>query len=380
MRFLPALLLSFLGASTGIWLLFVLLARLTGAEITPWNPNGGGVSEDRLFDITRATATVAGVLGAVFAILYAYRKQRVEESDSRRKDSELLSKRFQEAANQLGHERPPVRLAGVYAMSKLADDWPEQRQECVDVLCAYLRLPSPDGASAEETESDGVVRRAIFDQIRLKTDRDLPGRQSWSDLRLDLSGIVARNLDFFYCRFENLILDRAEISESVSFHMCEVSGFVSASDLTVSGTLNLGLSGTGRVNLWKLSIKNGGRVYLGQETPAEVPFNQPKLTISYAKVDEGGSLRISVGSGAPRGHVALRGSVINGELAVYGRGYRPIPGAINISDVTTKGDGEIGFQKELLDNPDIIKPRPTSSPELKVMTFMVTDWEVVETD
>lgn len=380
MRFLPALLLSFLGASTGIWLLFVLLARLTGAEITPWNPSGGRVAEDRLFDITRATATVAGVLGAVFAILYAYRKQRVEEADSRRKDSELLSKRFQEAANQLGHERPPVRLAGVYAMSKLADDWPEQRQECVDVLCAYLRLPSPDGASAKQAESDGVVRRAIFDQIRLKTERDLPRRQSWSDLRLDLSGIFARNLDFFHCRFENLVLDRAEISESVSFQMCELSGFLSASDLTVSGTLNLGLSGTGRVNLWRIKIKKGGRVYLGQETAEEVPFDQPKLTINYAKVDEGGSLQISVGSGAPKGHVTLYGSTIYGELAVYGQGYRPTPASINISDVTTKGEGRIGFQKELLENPDMIKPRPISSPELKVMTFLVGEWEVVETD
>ena len=38
-----------------------------------------------------------------------------------------------------------VRLAGVYAMAGLADDWPENRQTCVDVLCGYLRMPyEPD--------------------------------------------------------------------------------------------------------------------------------------------------------------------------------------------------------------------------------------------
>jgi hypothetical protein len=30
-------------------------------------------------------------------------------------------------------------------MAALADDWPENRQTCIDVLCAYLRLPfEPD--------------------------------------------------------------------------------------------------------------------------------------------------------------------------------------------------------------------------------------------
>ena len=57
-----------------------------------------------------------------------------------------LNERFATAADKLGSDKPPaVRLAGVYAMAGLADDWPENRQTCVDVLCAYLRLPyEPD--------------------------------------------------------------------------------------------------------------------------------------------------------------------------------------------------------------------------------------------
>jgi hypothetical protein len=49
-----------------------------------------------------------------------------------------LNERFAAAAGQLGSDKPPeVRLAGVYAMAGLADDWAENRQTCVDVLCAY---------------------------------------------------------------------------------------------------------------------------------------------------------------------------------------------------------------------------------------------------
>jgi hypothetical protein len=30
-------------------------------------------------------------------------------------------------------------------MAGLADDWEENRQACADVLCAYLRMPQPQG-------------------------------------------------------------------------------------------------------------------------------------------------------------------------------------------------------------------------------------------
>jgi hypothetical protein len=57
-----------------------------------------------------------------------------------------LNERFATAAEQLGSDKPPaVQLAGVYAMAGLADDWKENRQTCVEVLCAYLRMPyEPD--------------------------------------------------------------------------------------------------------------------------------------------------------------------------------------------------------------------------------------------
>src|SRR5215831_9171348 len=85
-----------------------------------------------------------------------------------------LNERFATAADQLGSDKPPaVRLAGVYAMAGLADDWPENRQTCVDVLCAYLRLPyDPDpGDEADPAEwaayrANGEVRYTVIRLIR----------------------------------------------------------------------------------------------------------------------------------------------------------------------------------------------------------------------
>ena len=66
-----------------------------------------------------------------------------------------LNERFATSAGQLGSDKPAaVQLAGVYAMAGLAEDWEENRQTCVDVLCGYLRLPyDPDpGDGADPAE------------------------------------------------------------------------------------------------------------------------------------------------------------------------------------------------------------------------------------
>jgi hypothetical protein len=80
-------------------------------------------------------ASVAGA-GALVALVVAYRRQRVAEDRT-----PVFNERFATIAAELGDDKPAVRLAGVHAMAGLADDWMENRQTCVDVLCTYLRLP-----------------------------------------------------------------------------------------------------------------------------------------------------------------------------------------------------------------------------------------------
>src|SRR5215813_4516728 len=78
----------------------------------------------------------------------------------RRTSKDTLNARFATAADKLGSEAPAVRLAGVYAMAGLADDWPENRQTCVDVLCGYLRLPYDPDPGEDVTPAERAVYRA----------------------------------------------------------------------------------------------------------------------------------------------------------------------------------------------------------------------------
>jgi hypothetical protein len=118
-----------------------------------------------------------------------------------------LNERFATAAGQLGSDKPSaVRLAGVYAMAGLADDWPENRQTCVDVLCAYLRMPyEPDpGEDAPVPErlafrASREVRHTVIrvTAAHLKADTAVP----WRGLSLDFTGVVFDGGDFRGARF-----------------------------------------------------------------------------------------------------------------------------------------------------------------------------------
>lgn len=136
--------------------------------------------------LVRSTVLAAGLPAGIFAIVYSYRKQRVEEAAGRRADAENLSKRYQDAAEQLGHDSPAVRLAGAYAMSRLADEDQSQRRTIVSVLCAYLRMPYDlRKAQPGEREVRHTVMRIIADHL---SNTDSP--TTWCGMDLDFTGAV----------------------------------------------------------------------------------------------------------------------------------------------------------------------------------------------
>lgn len=205
-------------------------------------------------DVTRVALTVVAGVGGVVALVIAYRRQRDLEQSR-------FVERFGAAAAQLGATDVAVRIAGVYAMAGVADESDgHRRQQCIDVLCGYLRLPydAEHGASGrtklviktqreagDETEehieyrqNDREVRATI---IRVIADHLHPtAEQSWSDYHfdfrtahlenVDLSGVVLRGLarfdnatfygtaNFRYTDFSNLAFHKATFHGTANFH------------------------------------------------------------------------------------------------------------------------------------------------------------------
>ena len=162
--------------------------------------------------------TLIGTLTAQYLGHRATNKQL--ERTFAEQHTRTLNERFATAAEQLGSDKPAVRLAGVHAMAALADDWEENRQVCVDVLCAYLRLPDEPDSSRDALEPQGQafqanreVRHTVIRVIAARLRKD--AATSWQGLDLDFTGVVFDGGDFSSVQFS---------SGTVSFREARFSG------------------------------------------------------------------------------------------------------------------------------------------------------------
>lgn len=200
-------------ASVIIWAVMVGLV-VTGAYLVIYH----GVLMPKVEPVADSTVlsmalTIAAGTGGLVLLVVNYRKQHdLEES--------RFMERFGAAAAQLGHEDVAVRLAGVYALVGVAERtrYRGQIQQCIDVLCGYLRLPyEPNvvdehqtgeviirpGEDAENVrrekhykfrQNDEVVRQAILAVINAHLQRG--SRYKWSSFDFDFSGVHFENVYF----------------------------------------------------------------------------------------------------------------------------------------------------------------------------------------
>ncbi|MEV6448325.1 pentapeptide repeat-containing protein [Amycolatopsis sp. NPDC051716] len=182
---------------------------------------------ERLEALKVVLAVVAGI-GAVVALTVAYRKQRDAELAEYREDAKAYADRFGKAADQLGSAEYVVRTGGVYALAELADEWIDGRQTCIDLLCAYVRMPYvADTASADYSDGNREVRRIIIRVIRNHL-RDDWSAVSWRGYRFSFEGAVFDCGDFSKAHFRG---------GNVTFHKARfVAGHVEFQDAEFEGT------------------------------------------------------------------------------------------------------------------------------------------------
>lgn len=182
----------------------------------------------RLDAVRTGLAAGAGA-GAAAGLMLAFRRQHHQEvaTDLTNRDAteRRITELYTKAVEQLGNEKAPVRLGGLYALERLAQDNPAQRQTIVNVICAYLRMPfapeAPDSEAAEapgEPEAEGksggisdswrqerqvrlTAQRILADHLRIDWFEGRPaqgpvGPEFWPDMRLDLTGATLIDLNF----------------------------------------------------------------------------------------------------------------------------------------------------------------------------------------
>jgi uncharacterized protein YjbI with pentapeptide repeats len=175
--------------ATVLWRLVLIVVIATGVAVGITFGSDHPSLSSALNVEKLALAVVAGAAAAVGLVVTYRRQLTLEQGD--------LKDRFERAAGQLGHGSAAVRLAGVVAMARLADEWADERQMCVGVLCAYLRVSSrtAGGEDVGEPEVRQTIVRSIAERLRADA------RVSWSGCDLDFTGVTFDGADFSDVRF-----------------------------------------------------------------------------------------------------------------------------------------------------------------------------------
>lgn len=271
-RRLKATLIWVLGAAAAVILIIFVLV------VGPWlltRPAPGLTTEQLKARNDARTTLVQAVGGLVLAggLIATYRTYRLNKSQQ-------VTDTYTKAVEQLGHNQAPVRLGALYSLAQLGQDNLQRRQMVVDVLCAYLRMPSPPLVSAanitpyggrnmqatdpdDTAESDATPSRDLAQewQVRRTAQRLLAahlrsptswknaqtrhasrGDNFWPGISLDLTGTTLVDFDFHFASLVDANFSNATFDGTAEFRLAEFKnsawfdGATFRGDASFSGT------------------------------------------------------------------------------------------------------------------------------------------------
>ena len=199
--------------------------------------------------------------------------------------------RYTKAVEQLGDEKAPIRIGGVYTLVGLVDEWLEEDklsederikegQVIINSLCAYIRSPFTLAARYDELSEDNPSSNGIYkdnqqkfyaDKAEFKAEADvrlgiikeihdrLQGSKentpnTWSDFEYDFSGST-----FFY----PIDLTNSYYAKPINFRGSTYKGRADFGDSTYKGRADFGDSTYQGGVYFRGSIYKGGVYFRG---------------------------------------------------------------------------------------------------------------------
>ena len=203
-----------------LWIILIIIAVSIGVALSLvyWKDLHG--TQDSLGTTIR---TVALVIGGVSAAILAMWRSRVAERQATTGQQGLLNDRYQKGAEMLGNEVLAVRLGGVYALQRLAEEHPKQYHvQVMRLFCAFARHPTRQNESNSPVEmtsrhsdpllpeSEGIREdvQAVMEAIGYRGEEGIVlERQSQFQLNL-------RGADIRYARLNKANLAGADLTNT----------------------------------------------------------------------------------------------------------------------------------------------------------------------
>ena len=115
--------------------------------------------------------------------------------------------RYTKAVEQLGDEKAPIRMGGVYTLVGLVDEWLEEKslsdderfkegQVIINNLCAYIRSPFTLASHYDELSQDSPTPEGIYKDKKEEFYIDKAILDSEADVRLSIINQIHKNIQW----------------------------------------------------------------------------------------------------------------------------------------------------------------------------------------
>lgn len=205
---------------------------------------------------------IAGLIALPVAIwrgIAADRQSKATQSQVETAQHSLLNERYQKGAEMLGNKILSVRLGGIYALQRLAEEYPEQYHiQIMQLFCQFVCYPTNDEDIMKVPKSDEWVppmredveavitaisnrnerQVKVEEEIGFRPDLSYVKLQAVNIVSMDLSELIFRRTDFCGSVFRCMNLSGIDFSDS---QLCKVA-FIN-SDLSDACFTRANLSG-----------------------------------------------------------------------------------------------------------------------------------------
>ncbi len=244
--------------NTGYALAVAVLCTLAATGLlclTFWGWLSGGESGSTT--IRNLALVAAGLIALPLAIWRGFVAAR--QANTARQS--LLNERYQKGAEMLGSEVLTVRLGGVYALQRLAEEYPELYHiQIMRLFCSFFRLPTKDQSSRpQEMEvqaaGPGTIRQdveAVIEAINTRAGAQIEVERK-AGLRLDLRGADLRGAQFLDADLSHAYFQHANLSQT-NFADTNLSDtFFTSADLSGAIFANVNFS---KARFWNAKLPN----------------------------------------------------------------------------------------------------------------------------
>lgn len=214
-------------AGAGLVILGTVFVVLPGVVVDHDLAGASVAAQDRLKAVNDVRTTLLQVVGGLVVLFGAYatwRQLRVSQDGLRATQEGYVTDRFSRAVDQLGSDKLDVRIGGLHALWRIAEQSARDREAIISIQAAYLRthLPWPP-AGPESPAADVPINdiapletRAADAQVALTALGVLCQHREQSWVNLSITDLRRADCDGLW--FPEVNFDRACMEAAGLYH------------------------------------------------------------------------------------------------------------------------------------------------------------------